>query len=79
MRAMGTLLFVCIALAVVKAAVAALLLALAIALIRALCKYPREVFGFVTYCAIIGLVSNHPWAFVVLAGSIVAAATRKPP
>ncbi|WP_447750839.1 hypothetical protein [Sphingopyxis fribergensis] len=70
MRAFGTLLIVCIALAVVKAAIAALLLALVIALIWAACVHPRETFGLLTYFAVMGVISAHPQlvlAVIVLA------------
>lgn len=60
MRAIGSLLIVCVALAVVKAAMAALLLVLAIALIWALCLHSREVFGFMAYCAVMGMVNAQP-------------------
>lgn len=60
MRALGTLLIACVALAVVKAAVAALLLALVIVLIWALCLHPREAFGFMTYCTVMGLINAQP-------------------
>lgn len=59
-RAIGSLLILCVALAVVKAAMVALLLMLAIALIWALCMHPREVFGFMAYCAVMGMVNAHP-------------------
>ena len=66
MRAIGTLLIVCIALAVVKAAIAALLLALVIVLIWAACIHPRETFGLLTYCAVMGVVSVHPQLILAL-------------
>ena len=59
-RALGTLLIVCVALAVVKAAIAALLLALVIALIWAACIHPRETFGLLTYCAVLGMLNAQP-------------------
>ena len=68
MRALGTLLIACIALAVVKAAMAALLLALAIALIWALCGYPREVFGLMAYCSIVGAISARPTLAISIIG-----------
>lgn len=60
MRALGTLLTICVALAVVKAALAALLLALMIALIWAVCIHPRETFGLMTYCAVLGVLNAQP-------------------
>lgn len=70
MRAIGTFLIVCVALAVVKAAIAALLLALVIAVIWATCNYPRETFGLLTYCAVMGMISAHPQ--LVLAVTMLA-------
>lgn len=60
MRAIGTLLIACFALAVVKAAMLVLLIGLVIALIWAICRHPHEVFGFCCYCTIMGLVSAFP-------------------
>lgn len=60
MRAIGTLLIVCVALAVVKAAIAALLLALVIAVIWAACNHPSATFGLLTYGAIAAFTIAHP-------------------
>ena len=72
MRAIGTLLIVCVALAVVKAAIAAMLLALVIALLWAVCLHPREAFGLLTYCAILGMISTHPVTSLAIVGLAVA-------
>lgn len=71
MRAIGTLLIACVALAVVKAAIAVLLLALAIALVWALCLYPRELFTMVTYITCMGMISEHPLIGLLLVGTAV--------
>lgn len=60
MRALGTLLIVCVALAVVKAAIAALLLALVLALIWAACTHPGQTLGLLTYCAVLGMLNAQP-------------------
>lgn len=73
-RALGTLLIVCVALAVVKAAIAALLLALVIALIWAACIYPRETFGLLTYCSAMGAISSHPMLCISIIGAAVIVA-----
>jgi len=71
MRAFGTLLIVCVALAVVKAAIAVLLLALVIAVIWAACRHPRETFGIFAYFTIIGLVGTYPFASLAVVGASV--------
>lgn len=73
MRAIGTLLIVCVALAVVKAAIAAILLALVIALIWAVCLHPRETFGLLTYCAVMGVVNAQPVVCLSAFALVVAA------
>lgn len=74
MRAIGTLLIVCVALAVVKAAIAALLLALVLAVIWAACLHPREAFGLLTYCAIMGALNTYPYACPLIIGVAMALA-----
>lgn len=59
---------VCVAFAVVKAAIAALLLVLAIALIWGVCLHPREVFGFMAYCTIMGAISARPTLAISMIG-----------
>jgi len=73
-RALGMLLIVCVALAVVKAAIAALLLALVIALIWAACIHPRETFGLLTYCAVIAVFNAHPFTCFAIAGAVFVTA-----
>lgn len=74
MRALGTLLIVCVALAVVKAAIAALLLLLVIALIWAACIHPRESFGLLTYCAAMGAVNSNPMLCLSIIGAAIIVA-----
>ena len=75
MRALGTLLIVCVALAVVKAAIVALSLVLVIALIWAACIHPRQTFGLMTYCAIMAFASAHPVLALASLTLVVVVAT----
>lgn len=77
MRALGTLLIVCVALAVVKAAVVALLLALVIALIWAACFHPREALGFMTYCTAMGMVNAQPTLVLAVIVLLIVVSTLK--
>lgn len=71
MRLLGIFLSACVILAVVKAAIIALLLLFLVALIWGLCLHPREVFGFMAYCAILGLVSAHPILIISIVGMAI--------
>jgi hypothetical protein len=73
-RAIGTLLIVCVALAVVKAAIASLLLVLIIALIWAACIHPRETFGLLIFFAVMGVVSAHPMSAIAIFGLAIVCA-----
>lgn len=66
MRALGTLLILCIALAVVKMVVAGLLMIGIMITVWAACQYPRETFGLLTYCAVMGVASAHPVFAIML-------------
>lgn len=68
MRAIGTLLIVCVALAVVKAAITALLLVLVIASIWAACIHPRQTFGLLIFFAVMGVVGAYPMSAIVIFG-----------
>ena len=74
MRALGLLLIACVALAIIRALVMALLLASIIALIWALCRYPREVAAFLTYCAFITAFRAHPLACLTVFGVAIICA-----
>lgn len=68
MRLLGIFLSACVALAIVRVAVAALFLLFLIAIIWGLCLHPREMLGFLAYCAILGAVSAHPMLVITIVG-----------
>lgn len=78
MRAIGSLLIACVALAIIRAVVATLLLVLIIAMIWAFCRHPRETFGLLLYCTIAGLISRYPIAcLIILVAAIIVAPMRQ--
>ncbi|NYF33803.1 hypothetical protein HDC29_003406 [Sphingopyxis sp. JAI108] len=74
MRAIGTLLILCVALAVVKMAVVGLLMIGISILVWAACQHPRETFGLLAYVALMGLVSAQPWVWVAIVGLVAVTA-----
>lgn len=78
MRTIGTLLIACIALAVVKAALAFLLVVMVIAIIWATCFHPREMFGLAGFFALLGAISAHPIESLCAMGAVVIAAHLAP-
>ena len=73
MRLILILLSACVALAVVKAAIVALLILFLIALVWGACLHPREVMGFLTFCAALSLFNAHPLPMLLIVGSAVIA------
>lgn len=74
MRPIGSLLIACVALAIIRAAVVVLLLTLIIALVWSLCRHPRAVTGFLTYCAFLTMLSTHPLACLIVIGAAIICA-----
>lgn len=74
MRAVGTLLILCVALAVVKMVVLGLLMIGIIMLVWAACQHPRETFGLLISCAVMGVVSAHPMSAIVIFGLAIVCA-----
>ena len=78
MRALGTLLIVCAALAAVKAAMLVLMLIFAIMLTWAVCVHPREMLGFMTYCGVFAIIGAHPaFSLSIITMAVVAAQFAK--
>ena len=62
---------VCVALAVVKAAIAALLLVLLIMSVWGACRYPKEMFGFASYVAALCLINAYPAHVLVFLAAVI--------
>ena len=73
MRAIGALIVMCVAMAVLKLAVLALLIILGIWLLAAAIRHPRETLGFMLMLATMSLIETHPW--IALAGFVATALT----
>lgn len=72
MRALGSLLIACAALAIIRAAVAMLAVIFGISLIWAICRYPRELFGFLAYCTAMSIARTYPvFTLCILATLVV--------
>lgn len=68
MRLLSIFLSACVLLALAKAAIVALFLLFLVALIWGLCLHPREVFGFMAYCSIMGAISARPTLVISIIG-----------
>jgi len=78
MRAIGALIVMCVAIAVLKLAVLALLIILGIWLLAATIRHPRETLGFMLMLATMSLIETHPWiALVGFVATALAAAAGK--
>ncbi|KTE39795.1 MULTISPECIES: hypothetical protein [unclassified Sphingopyxis] len=73
MRLILILLSACVALAVVKAAIVALIILFAIALIWGVCLHPKEVMGFLAFCAALSLLKAHPLPSLLIVGAAIIA------
>lgn len=80
MQLLGLFLAACVILAVAKAAITILTLLLLLALIWGLCLHPREMFGFLAYCAVFGAIKTQPMLVLLIVGAaIVSKICDKPP
>lgn len=80
MQLLGFFLAACVALAIAKAAITIFVLLFLVALIWGLCFHPREMFGFLAYCAIFGFIKAQPMlALLIIGAAIVSKICDKPP
>lgn len=74
MRLVGIFLSACVILAAVKVAIVALALLFLVSLLWGFCLYPREVAGFLAYCAALCSIGAHPVLSLSVVGLAVVAA-----
>ena len=71
MRLVGIFLTACVVFAALKAAIIALLSLCLVSLLWGLYLHPREVMGFLAYCALMSLIGANPTLSLVIVGLVI--------